>query len=76
MTARVGKSLSGCAIGTMRFTRRQNVESELIKRLHDACNVWEEEYPQGTIPIDIVRGILKRYDEVSHLKQMYLNYGE
>lgn len=46
----------------------------LIKRLEQACNDWEEDYPYGVIPIAVVRGIIKRYDEVSRLNKIY--YGD
>ena len=49
-------------------------EKDLIERLSKACDVGEEEYDYGVIPIAVVRGILGRYDEVSRLNKMY--YGE
>ena len=51
-----------------------DVEKELISRLKQACDNWEEEYDYGLIPIAVVRGIIGRYDEVSQLNKMY--YGE
>lgn len=74
--AKTGKNPSGCVTDTMRFIRRQkvSVEKDLITRLKQACDTWEEEYDYGVIPIAVVRGILGRYDEVSKLNKMY--YGE
>ncbi len=46
-------------------------DRELIKRLEDACDTWEAEYDFGMIPIAVVRGITRRYDEVSKLNEMY-----
>lgn len=46
-------------------------DRELIKRLEDACNTWDAEYDFGMIPIAVVRGITRRYDEVSKLNEMY-----
>lgn len=51
-----------------------NKEKDLIARLKQACDTWEEEYGHGLVPIAVVRGILGRYDEVSQLNKMY--YGE
>lgn len=48
--------------------------NDLVKRLRQACDNWEEEYDYGLIPIAVVRAILGRYDEVSQLNKMY--YGE
>ncbi len=48
--------------------------NELINRLEQACATWDAEYEYGVIPIAVVRGIIKRYDEVSRLNEMY--YGD
>lgn len=52
----------------------RNEHANLIKRLEQACNDWEKDYAYGVIPISIVRGIIRRYDEVSRLNNMY--YGD
>lgn len=48
--------------------------NDLIARLKQACDNWEEDYDYGVIPISLVRSIIARYDEVSQLNKLY--YGE
>jgi hypothetical protein len=53
--------------------KKSELIDDLMSRLETACDNWSQE-DFGVIPIAIVRGILRRYDEVHQLNVMV--YGE